>query len=379
MEFSEKRRNALRLLAGATAASVLPGKVLAQGVESLYDKLALAYHHQHKDFLQFYGYLYRSEDLLNPNFVPKEPEKFILTPEKRLYQYFIRNGTEKTFANAHKLGFEVREFVMERDGEITKLFKDAGINLEGKVYRYLYSTRKGRSYNIYLDPKNYGGEERNFALVQETEDYHIDTIYNPAKKVGYSVDLEKEHKSATANEILSEIMFQTFRPFRESNTRSHRDELVESLKTFKVFSPPNTLFFRNNFQIEEFLSDVVDWQVGVSGRKADGIFFRLVNPLSYIRGRLDGQPIKDFEKTQYYFSYQVQRYAMEQILKSKGFDPKPIMDKIFNLAESEGEVVYLPLLELLHKYFNERDFKEIARVYREIGVEVLKRLKGYQR
>jgi ribonucleotide reductase alpha subunit len=84
------------------------------------------------------------------------------------------------------------------------------------------------------------------------------------------------------------------------------------------------------------------------------------------------------EESRYWYSYQVQKYAMESILKKKGYkNYKTIMQNLIKEADNSNYKNHNDLFMLVRQYFNEEDFKEIAKVYRKIGVQLLKEMQPY--
>lgn len=344
-----------------------------------------------KNFSVVYGdRLYTNTELLDPHFTPdqeffykeylkKYPDMadyyksprivFRLTPEVRMLHYFLRNGREKTFAAAEKLGCQHRQTILDNAHPLENLFEDAGINIEGEKVDWL-EVPEGRSGGVERDGKRYGGKTESFMVVQTFEEKLDADIEVRAQKAGYSVDVKKGFEGLVANEITHEIESAYF-PLLFNEKEN--DRLTEPFKSFTT--EVSGLKFKDNAQAGEFLSDVSHWIVG--GRANS--YYRFFNPLYYMNPNAEYYKKSKMkpENNRYWYSYQVQRYAMEQVLNQKGYkNSKAIVE---DLIREAGNLDYKDntLFVSARKYFTEEDFETIAQIYKKIGVEMLKKMKPY--
>ena len=129
------------------------------------------------------------------------------------------------------------------------------------------------------------------------------------------------------------------------------------------------LRFHNNAQAEEFISDVASWNSG-------GIYFRFFNPLFYMHA--DQDALTRGTEGRYWYSYQVQRYAMEKVLQQRGVeDPSTTVRALIEKANTSNWKTRDELFVLARRHFREEDFVEVAKIYRRIGVALLKKMAPY--
>ncbi|MEN9338497.1 MAG: hypothetical protein RI945_222 [Candidatus Parcubacteria bacterium] len=316
-----------------------------------------------KDYHSLYGdSLYQNQELLSPDFSPKN---FRLTEKARLLQYFLRNGREKTFEATEKLGSKYHQTKLSTNDSLVQIFRDAGIDIEGEIIEWV-EVPGGRSGGMSRDGKMYGGNNENIMTVEGYIEELDGWIMIPAQKAGYVVDTKDEFNKTVANEMSHEIQYKYFSSLFGKDDFERLDEPFKSFKT----TIPN-LKFRSNFQAAEFLSDVADWSTG----NQHGAYFRFFNPLYYMSDRDNFSLGKD---GQYWYSYQVQKYAMEQVLKNKGYkNAKKIVQNLIEEAEDSDYKNHDELFVSARKYFQEEDFKEISKIYRSIGVQLLAKMKPY--
>jgi hypothetical protein len=282
----------------------------------------------------------------------------------RIYQYFLRNGRQETLKNADKIGTQYHRTELEKDHVLTKLFADAGINIQGEVLEWV-EIPKGRSGSIDRDGEKYGGNSETIMLVEGGESYKNDKyVIKPAIEAGYDVNVAQEFSGTIANELSHEIQHKYFYELFSDEAWKNRETASDPFKSFTSEVPG--LLFRNNSQAAEFLSDVGDWNNG-------GYYFRFFNSLDYIYegafSRKEGQ---------YWYTYKVQEYAMKEILKEKGYkNPDSIIKNIVKSIDEAGYNDRKEAFAEAKKYFQEEDFEKIAVIYRRIGVQLLKTMKPY--
>ncbi len=119
------------------------------------------------------------------------------------------------------------------------------------------------------------------------------------------------------------------------------------------------------------MSDVADWNTG--GKY--GVLDRFFNPLFYMS---ENSTFRSGKNGRYWYSYQVQKYAMEQILKNKGYkNYKKIVHDLIEQASNSNYKNHDEIFKTARKYFVEEDFVYIASIYKEIWVKLLKEMKPY--
>jgi hypothetical protein len=316
-----------------------------------------------KDFSILYGdRLYTNEELLSQSFKPKN---FSLPSSTRVMQYFLRNGRQKTFEAAEQLDAKHHQTKLVKNYSLTTLFEDANIHIEGKVLDWL-EVMNDRSGGLNREKKYFLGEDEQIMIVDaftgELDDFEL----KPAKKAGYKIDVEAEFKGVIVNELSHEIQYKYFPDIFKGDGWQ---KITAPFALYKSEVPG--LRFKNNAQAGEFLSDVADW---VESGDA-GVCARFFNPLFYI------SPNSAFNRGpegRYEYSYKVQRYAMEQVLKNKGYkNPKATVEELVTFASNSDYVNHDEVFILARKHFKEEDFKEIAKIYRRIGVDLLKTMRPY--
>jgi hypothetical protein len=345
--------------------------------------------------LIYYGdRLYTNQELLNPKFIPDQapfhreyserfpnttysiPSRvvFNLNPEVRVLQYFLRNNREETLKNAKELGCQYHQTELDSSHPLENIFRDAGIDIEGEKVEWL-EVFNGGSGSMHREGERYGGEDEIIMVVEKYTEELDEYCMLPAQNAGYEVDTVSEFESTVANEITHEIQHKYFPSlFLEKKPKKNNERLDQPFKSFTTEVPD--LRFVHNLQAAEFLSDVSDWVVG--GK--NGNYSRFFNSLYYMDPNSEYyQKTKIIPKEDnYWYSYQVQKYAMEIVLKEKGYeDPKAIVDEIIKVASSRTYKNVDDLFIFAIKYFIEDDFEKIAKIYRRIGVELLSKMKPY--
>lgn len=185
----------------------------------------------------------------------------------------------------------------------------------------------------------------------------------PARRAGYPVDVKAEFEGTVVNEMSHEIQHKYFPTLFGLDDSSRIDEPFRSF----VSEVPG-LVFHHNAQAAEFLSDVASWLAGSK-------YFRFFNPLYYMSEHANFSRGKD---DPYWYSYQVQKYAMEQVLRKKGVkNPKKIVHGLIEEANNSNHTNHHQLFIMARKYFLEDDFTKIGVIYGRIGVELLKKMKPY--
>lgn len=306
--------------------------------------------------------LYTNAELLCPDFAP---DGRFFPSWIRLMQYFLRNGKEKTFKAAEKLGCKYHATVLDENHVLSRLFANAGINITGETIGWIEIPGSIGGTLSHKEAKKYGGKDETIITIRSSHDNFLDHwVISPAKKAGYKVDLEKELEGTIANEMSHDIQCRYFPTLFDIYDEERLDE---PFKSFRTEIPG--LRFKNNAQAAEFLSDVADWSAG--GKT--GVYFRFFNPLYYMSGKS-----KCTGDDRYRYSYKVQMYAMEQVLFKKGFrDAKRIVKKLIKIADKRTLENHDDLFVSAREYFTEDDFAEIASIYRKIGVELLKKMAPY--
>jgi hypothetical protein len=105
------------------------------------------------------------------------------------------------------------------------------------------------------------------------------------------------------------------------------------------------------------------------------MYFRFFNPLYYM---LETEIDKNWKYDRYWYSYQIQKYAMEQVLKEKWFiNPKYIVDLLITKASKYTPINEEKLYFFAHNFFQDEDWIKIAQIYKRIWVELLKQMKPY--
>ncbi len=326
-----------------------------------------------KEFSGSYGdRLYANPILIDQSFSPTVPDKnyFKLTPKIRALHYFLRNGRVQTFTTAEKLGCQYHQTILDNSHPLENIFEDAGIDIEGERIDWL-EVPDGRSGEMYREGSRYGGETESVMVVEAYTDKLDDWAMLPAQKAGYEVDARSEFQGAVANEMSHEIQHKYFPSLFLGDDYERLDEPFKSFTT-----EVQDLRFKHNAQAAEFLSDVSNWVV--SGK--NGVYFRFFNPLFYMDPNSDyyqKAKIKP-ENDNYWYSYQVQKYAMEQVLNQKGYqNPSVIVEGLIQEAKKSDYKNHDDLFVSARKYFTEDDFEKVAEIYRRIGVELLKMMKPY--
>ncbi|MGV8169260.1 MAG: hypothetical protein ACP5N3_04355 [Candidatus Nanoarchaeia archaeon] len=283
----------------------------------------------------------------------------------KVRHYFLRNGKEATLEAAEKLGAKHRTALMTKNYSLTNLFNKAGINIEGEVLDLL-EIPKGRSGCMEREKKYFLGEDERLMSVEAFTDEPDNFILEPARAAGYTIDRNAEFRGVVANELSHEIQGKYF---NELFSVERWEEISEPFASFKSEVPG--LKFYNNAQAGEFLSDVATWKEC----QDTGVLDRFFNPLFYM------SPNAFFNmgpEGRYAYTFKVQRYAMEQVLKNKGYkNPKSIVNNIIEFAAKTDCTNHDSLFILTRKYFQEDDFKEIAKIYERIGVDLLRTMKPY--
>ncbi|MGV8161951.1 MAG: hypothetical protein ACP5N2_01290 [Candidatus Nanoarchaeia archaeon] len=305
--------------------------------------------------------LYTNKELLTKSFKPSQ----VFLTSTRVWHYFLRNGKEETLEAAEKLGAKHKVTVMTEDYSLTRLFEKVGIRLEGDSLDWL-EIPLGRSGGIDREKKYFLGEDEWLLTVESLSDEPDNYILEPARKAGYIIDREAEFRGIVVNELSHEIQAKYF---KDLFIGEKWDTLSEPFASFKTEVPG--LRFYNNAQAGEFLSDVATWveckDVGVCDRFFNPLFN--MSPEAWFN-----QGVED----RYAFSYEVQKYAMAKVLKSKGYkNPKATINKLVDFAANSDNSNHDELFIMTRKYFQEEDFKEIAEIYERIGVELLKTMQPY--
>jgi len=184
------------------------------------------------------------------------------------------------------------------------------------------SVPNGRSGGMNRYSERYGGETEIMMTVEAYSEEADGWILQPAEDAGYTVDTRQEHEGTIANELTHEIQNTHFSALFPENDYESLDEPFRSFTTEVPY-----LRFVTDAQAGEFLSDVSNWVVG--GR--NGSYFRFFNSLSYMNPNAEFYRVSktSAENNRYWYSYQVQRYAMERILEQKGYEnPSAIVDSL---------------------------------------------------
>ncbi len=311
------------------------------------------------DFPGLFGSkLYTNEELLDSNF-KAEGVYSTSMPNLRLLQFFLRNGREATFGAAENLGAKHRRTELTHDHILTQLFRDAGIDVEGEMIDWLEVDSEIKSGGTFRDGERYGGGDEIILMVARHVDGLDPWIEVSAQDAGYRVDPQREQDSTIVNEMSHEIQNKYF-----AKLFLVKDEdLTKPFVSFRSEIPG--LRFRNNAQAAEFLSDVASWSLN------GGSYFRFFNPLGYMN------PTSEYYRGaegSYAYSYAVQKYAMERVLREKGYkNAKSIIENLISASEN-SELDSQPQYTLARKYFTEEDFIKIGEIYRRIGVALLKEM-----
>lgn len=326
--------------------------------------------------------LYTNKELLDSAFLPKTPRHpdfnldFRLMPKIRIHHFFLRNGKEQTFAHIEKLGGKTREIAFQEADTMTRIFSSANIPIQGKTVRMVELTGDDRWDGLSIT----GGMSRQAALFggQDDQLMYIESRVNfekyssgsmdKARAAGYEVDIEAEYAGIVANETLHALTWQLF---PSVFGRDGYDTLTEPLRSFRSRELPE-LSFKNNAQADEFLSDVMNWAVG----GARGNCFRFFNSLGYM------DPKAFFsrgDEGRYWFSYQVQKGAMEHVLARKpGMNNESAKKVVQELLDASGAIPsHDREYALARQHFTEDDFVAIAKIYERVGVELLIALRPF--
>ena len=332
-----------------------------------------------KKFLKFHVLadgekLYTNKELLSKN--PIKIGKYSnLKPSARLFQFFLRNGRKKTFENAEKLGSKYHETIITESSVLGSIFNEAGIDIIGEKISWI-ETPEGETGSVNRFKKYFGGKDEEFLSVETYNENKKVTPFGTeanAMRVGYPYSRKKEWNGTVNNEMLHELINKKYSQLFSSKNWKNKDSLPSGFPNLTSEIP--NLYFKNISQVEEFLSDVMHWNT------EGAYYYRFFNTLYYIRSKTRGTR-KD-GKGQYFYSYQVQRYAMEKTLKDKGLkNYKDIVKNILKESEKSYPVkdprfYKRPEFDLAKKYFDEKDFKNIAKIYRRIGIQVLRKIKSY--
>lgn len=305
--------------------------------------------------------LYTNSELLDNSFLENGK---LLEPNVKFFQFFLRNGKDLSLQYAHKLGCIHHETVLDQEHEITKLFKDAGIDIEGEAIDWV-EVPEGRSGSLNREGERYGGKTELLMTVEQGNAGDKEWIIDPARKAGYDVDSLMMLKGVVANEMSHEIQEKYF---HELFFTGDWEKLTAPFQSFTTEVPG--LRFQNNAQAAEFLSDVADWTTN-----SENAYYRFFNPLYYMS---ETAQFSRGKEDRYWYSYQVQQYAMEKVLTEKGYDyPQKIVQELMDEANKSDYKTHDQLFVLAAKYFEQEDFVKIAEVYRRIGVEVLKTMQPY--
>ena len=324
--------------------------------------------------------LYTNAELLDRNFRPDQepflehylrdfPERadnksfpmvlFELTPGVRFLQYFLRNGRERTLMDAERLGCKHRQTLLTESHVLTRLFSEADIDLQGEHIDWVEVPRR-KSGVISREGARYGGNDEAVATVTAYS-WSDDQKESPARKAGYDVNPKAAFDGVVINEMTHEIQNKYFGKLFRGDILNR---LEEPFKSF-VSEVPD-LRFINNIQAAEFLSDVAEW----SSESKPSRFFGPLYSMS------ENAMFAKVETHLYRYSYQVQRYAMVEVLRRKNIsNPEKVVHDLIETAADYRKTHELHASA--RKYFKEEDFSEIAKIYRRIGVELLKKMKPY--
>lgn len=288
-----------------------------------------------------------------------------LTPEARIIQSFLLNWKDRTFEISNRLGWYPKIVILWPGITLYDLYKSAWIDTQWIRLTWI-EIPNGRSGWINRIGKDYGWKDELLMTVASLKSEPDTWIDIPAKKAWYKFDMAKEHQWTVMNELSHALNNKIFwHLFPDDPTL-----LTPPFNSFKCEIPG--LKFRNNFQAEEFLSDVVDWI-----ESKENSSFRFFNPLWYMH---KDAPFWWWEEWQYWFSYQVQKYAMVLILKRKWIpNPEKVVEQIITKANWSDFRNHDEVFSYVRKYFQEKDFLEITEVYKRIWIQLLQSMKPYHK
>ncbi|MGV8086712.1 MAG: hypothetical protein ACP5N1_03705 [Candidatus Woesearchaeota archaeon] len=311
-----------------------------------------------------YGFrLYTNEELLCDSF---KPEDLPLSPSVRVFHYFLRNGREATFEAAEELGAKYHQTKIDENHSLTSLFEEAGISLKDKIIDWI-EVPESRSGSLEREKKYFLGKTEIILSVNAPSKKLDPMDQAPAKAAGYAVNPKADFNRVVVHEQFHEIQDKYFNGLLD---KSNRKKISEPFASFKSEIPG--LRFYNNIQAGEFLSIVADW----SENQDEGVNMRFFNSLLHMSpDAYFGTGLPDGE---YAYAYRVQEYAMVQVLKNKGYNnSREIVDALISIAKEVDYKTYNNLFVLTRHFFKEEDFKEIAKIYRRIGVDLLKTMQPY--
>jgi hypothetical protein len=389
------RRRFLTFFGAAAAAGALdaamPRHAGAQGIPTLDARrggegmsevqLQASFLEKHRKSPTRYGdRLYTNAELLDPQFAPqvKSPEYSITHPIQKkylIYQYFLRNGFEQTMVDLPQLGAKRLEVTFNDAHKITSVFARAGIDIRGVTVQLVEidaatsDEASGITGGQNREAHLFGGKDEQIMFVESFRAFTTPSITHVgverAKTVGFKTDDAAEYAGMIANETLHAL---NARLFADLFANVKYDGLTEPLASFKSDIVPG-LAFKNDAQADEFLSDVMNWVVGAPY----GTSYRFFSQLGNLNS---GGIFSNGEDGQYFFSYQVLKRAMIEVLSKK-----PGMD-MQNAERIVGEIITLGEQGFDRKedvmaaqFFTEADFVQIASIFEQVGVEVLKVLK----
>lgn len=328
----------------------------------LYSRQDIAYHEEFWQYLvnQFWKKLYSNRELLSPDSIKEK-----LSPYKRLVQYFIRNGLDWVFKHVDLLWSKHRRFNVDLSDPVTwdlaQLYYQAWIPIVGKSLDII-EVPSWLAGGFARDPKKYGWKEELLVTIPAYNPNPDELIWIPSIKAWYKFQPFNDWKWTVTNE-LTHVVLDRFFPilfFREDHSK-----LTEPFKSFTSEIP--WLRFQNNAQAAEFLSDVPDW-LSWSPEQ------RFFTPLSYV----DNKSLWEWKSDRYWYSYQVQKYAMIKVLQKKWTkNPEGVVNTLIARAQDFSEHRHDQLFVYAREFFQETDFIEIAKIYRRIWLNLLKKMRPY--
>lgn len=293
-----------------------------------------------------------------------------LSPEARSHQYFLRNGKEATFAAAEKLGVKHHQEHLGADHPLTKLYKKADIDIEGRTLDILI-VPNGHDGGRYRKRENLSGKDE---LIMSMPTYNGWNFLGDkqAKQAGYSISPKKAWNATLLNELSHELNDTSFGMLFKGDLEDNEQVFADF-----VCEIPNLRIGRKSHAFE-FLSDVAHMkeQNGLSL-----VIHRIANmnpERDYFR-LLKEYEDKEYEDFQYWYSIQVLKYAMTEVLCEKGYNnAEEIMEEIIgswdtSIYPNEQSKPY----KVVRKYFTKEDFLKVAKIQERIGVELLKAMKPY--
>lgn len=319
-----------------------------------------------KNFSWLYGdRLYTNKELLSPDYSPIifwRGRLFRISPNVRLLQFFLRNNKKYTLDNAENLWCIHHETLMDKKHILTKLFSEAGIDIEWEKIDWV-EVPNWLNGSIIRDGERYGGKDEILMSVEKYTPLLNELEQRSAQKAWYNIDPKLDFEWTIANEISHEIQNKYFNKLFNLKNLENLDEPFNSF----ICEIPD-LIFHSNIQAGEFLSDVADWLNW-------GMYYRFFEPLFNI---LEIDMSINGNKNRYRYSYQVQKYAMKQVLTEKWFiNPQYIINLLISKANKYNIINYEEVYFLARKFFQEEDLKKIAQIYRRIWIELLIKMKPY--